>query len=160
MKTILKNFLERIAGIPELRFVGEDWGQLYIEFPPVNFPCALIDLGEIKYIQQGRNVQQADAILNITVADMFTDGVTSYTPEGKTDGEFEIYSVIEKVHACLHGYGTEKHSRLMRIGLTKISREDTIREFLLSFKFSFSDQAATPEYTSRPTPPNIKIERT
>lgn len=159
MKTVFKNFIERLAEVPELRFVGEDWGQLYIDHPPVSFPCALIDLGEINYIQQGRNVQQAEAILNVTVADIFIDGMMAGTPEEVAESECSIYTVIEKVHARLQGYGTEKHSRLMRVSVRKIPREDTIREFLLTFKFSFSDCAAMPEYNLRPTPPNIMIKR-
>lgn len=42
---------------------------------PVNFPCALIDLGDAKYTQLSRLAQQADVGLQITLADIIYNGI-------------------------------------------------------------------------------------
>lgn len=158
MDTILLNVMERLETIAELQYVSEDWGQLNFEQPPVNWPCALVDFGEVKYTQAGRQTQQADAILNITVADIRFDGLNTRLPEKNRDRIGELFRIIEKVNNVIHGYGTGSHSRFQRIALKKIIREDAVREFLITYRFGFTDQSAMTEYTNRPTPPNIVVE--
>lgn len=157
MDTILLNVIERLEQIEELKYVSEDWSQLNFEQPPVNWPCALVDLGEVKYTQAGRAIQQAEAILNITIADIRFDGLNTRLPEQNRQRIGEIFRIIEKVNSLIHGHGSTIHSRFQRIGLKKIIREDAVREFLISFRFGFTDQSAMPEYTNRPTPPNITV---
>jgi len=157
MDTILLNVMERLEAITELQYVSEDWGQLNFEQPPVNWPCALVDFGEVKYTQAGRNTQQADAILNITIADIRFDGLNTRLPEKNRQRIGEVFRIIEKVNNTIHGYGTGSHSKFQRIALKKIIREDAVREFLTTYRFGFTDQSAMTEYTNRPTPPNIVV---
>lgn len=159
MDTVFLEIVKRLEAIPELRYVSEDWGQLNFEQPPVNFPCALVDLGEIRYTQAGRNTQQAEATLNVTIADIRFDGITMALPKDKQGKAFEVFRIIESVNRQLHGYESEKHSRLVRQGIKKIIREDAVREFLITYRFGFTDESAMPVYTNHPTPPDIKLKR-
>lgn len=159
MDTILLKVMERLEQIPELQYVSEDWSQLNFEQPPVNWPCALVDLGEVKYTQAGRGTQQAEAILNITVADICFDGLNTRLPELNRERIGELFRIIEKVNALIHGYTTGSHSRFQRVGLKKVIREDAVREFLVTYRFGYTDQSAMPEYINRPTPPNIAVEK-
>ena len=53
MKEVFKDIQQRLQTIPEFRYIGEDWGQLNFEQPPVDWPCALIDLGNVDFSSAG-----------------------------------------------------------------------------------------------------------
>jgi len=157
MDTIFTEVLSLLSQVPELRFVGEDWGQLNFEQPPVNFPCALVDLFEIDYSDAGKNLQKADAKLTISIADIRYDGITAFNPAKVNEQAFAIFGIIEKVNALLHGYGNEYHSKFSRKKVMKVEREDSIREFRMIYEFRFEDETAMPELTKHPVPPNISL---
>ena len=58
------------ARVPELAYIDKDWGQLSYEVPSVKWPCALLDVENVNYTQEGGGRQMADTQLTITVADM------------------------------------------------------------------------------------------
>lgn len=146
MKEVFKDIQERLKTIPEFRYVGEDWGQLNFEQPPVDWPCALIDLGNAEFSAAGMKSQQVEAVVNITIADIRHQGVSSRLPLDQADKAFEIFDLIDKVNTLLHGTGGEHYSRLCRISLKKMLREDAVREFVMSYKFGYTDETATPVY--------------
>jgi len=157
MDTIFTEVLSRLSQIPELRFVGEDWGQLNFEHPPVNFPCALIDLYEVDYSDAGRNLQKADAKLVISVADILYDGITAFNPQNVNERAFAVFGIMEKVNSLIHGYGNEYHSKFSRKKIKKMEREDSVREFRMIYEFRFEDETVVPELTGYPVPPNITV---
>ena len=76
--------------VPELAYIDKDWGQLSYEVPSVKWPCALLDVENVNYTQEGGGRQMADTQLTITVADMrltpashFSDG--DYAPLFRTN---------------------------------------------------------------------------
>lgn len=153
MKEAFKDILKRLETITEFKYIGEDWGQLNFEQPPVNFPCALIDLGNAEFSSAGMKSQQVETIVNITIADIRYNGVSPVLPSDQADKAFEIFDLIDKVNTLLHGSGGEHYSRLCRISLKKMLREDAVREFVMSYKFSYKDNTATPTYHKIQTPP-------
>ena len=157
MDTIFTDVLSRLSQVPELRFVGEDWGQLNFDQPPVNFPCGLIDLSEVDYSDAGRNRQKADAKLVITIADIRYDGIAAFNPAKVNEQAFLIFQIMEKVNSLIHGYGNEYHSKFSRKKIKKVEREDSIREFRMIYEFRFEDETAMPELTRHPVPPNISL---
>ncbi|MDR1681900.1 MAG: hypothetical protein LBS25_00710 [Candidatus Symbiothrix sp.] len=157
MDRIFINIMQRLQQVAGLRFVGEDWGQLNFEQPPVDFPCALIDLGRVDYSNRGRNVQQAKATLIITIADIRYDGVAPFNPDDVNEQAFSIFRLIEDANRMLHGYGTEYHSKLMRVKTEKTLRDDAIREFQLIYEFGFEDETASPALSLQDIPPNIVV---
>jgi len=159
MDTIFTEVLSRLTQIPELRFVGEDWGQLNFEQPPVNFPCALIDLFEVDYSDGGRNLQKADAKLVISIADIRYEGITAFNPAKVNERAFAIFWIMEKVNSLIHGYGNEYHSKFSRKQIKKMDREDSVREFRMIYEFRFEDETVIPELIRHPVPPNISIKK-
>lgn len=155
MKTVLLDIQNRLSHTEIFRYVGEDWGQLNLEQPPVNFPCALIDLENIQYSSAGKGVQQAEAVINISIADIRRNGVSTDLPGGETDTEYEIFSLIDQANNVLHGHGGEEYTRLCRLSLKKIQREDALRLFVLSYKFSYTDKTAIRQLTKSPVPPHM-----
>ncbi|MCB6971839.1 MULTISPECIES: hypothetical protein [Butyricimonas] len=157
MKNVFIDVQELIKTVPGIRYVGEDWGQLNFSQPPVDFPCVLIDLGEAEFSQAGQNTQQVIATLNVTIADIRYNGVSARLPIKQQEREFEIFSLIENVNKKLHGHGGETYSRLMRISLKNMLREDAVREFVMTYKFAYTDMTGESNLTKYPVSPKIKI---
>lgn len=160
MKQVFLDIQKALETILELHYIGEDWGQLNFEQSPVDFPCALIDLGNAQFSSAGRNTQQVEATVNITIADLRFNGITPNMPDREKEKAFEIFNLIDKVNKLLHGTGGECYSRLCRVGLKKILREDAVREFVVTYKFSYTDDSAMPVLTKiQNIPPLIVLER-
>lgn len=71
IKEILLNVQERLGtAVPGLEYIDKDWGQLSYEKPAVKYPCALLDVKNINYSQEGRGRQMADTQLTVTVANL------------------------------------------------------------------------------------------
>ncbi len=160
MKEAFKDILERLKTIPELRYVGEDWGQLNFEQPPVDWPCALIDLSNAEFSSSGMKAQQTEATVNITIADIRYHSVSSALPPEQEAKAFEIFDLIDKVNRLLHGTGGEHYSRLCRVSLKKMLREDAVREFVMSYKFSYTDSTAVLKFRKlSDIRPDIQIQK-
>ena len=144
MESIFLDIQAKLQTVEGLAYCGEDWGQLNFEQPPVNFPCALIDIGNITYSQAGNNTQLADAILNITVADVQNQGINPAMPPMLQANSFRLFTLLENINKALHGKQGGNYGKLCRTQIRKTLREDLIREFVISYRFSFTDASAQP----------------
>lgn len=141
MKDIFNAVLTALKDIPGL-YVAENWGQLNIEQPPVNFPCTLIDLGDAKHTQLSRLAQQVDVGLQITLADIIYNGIDAGSPAMEKERELQIFDLIDAVHRNLQGLSGATFSPLHRTGIEKTIREDSIREFVLYYRCGYTDNCA------------------
>ncbi|MEG2495589.1 MAG: hypothetical protein RSB32_07830, partial [Mucinivorans sp.] len=67
MEELIHATMSRLAEqVPELRFIDVDLEQLRLEQPPVDFPCALIDVSRIEYSSNGQRQQQAEVDMSVT----------------------------------------------------------------------------------------------
>jgi hypothetical protein len=157
MDEIFIGVMQRLQQAADLQLVGEDWGQLNLEQPPVNFPCALIDLGEVAYSNAGQDTQRAEAIMNITVADICYNGINLFNPEDANRQEFDMFRLLDDINALIHGFGTQLHSKFVRTRIDRIMRDDAVRMFVISYKFAFSDEITAPEYVAHPVPVRLQV---
>lgn len=157
MKQVFIDIEQRLEQIPSLRYISEDWGQLNFEKPPVKYPCALIDLGEAEYSQTGNHAQMAEAIARITIADIQYQGIHPGAPGANRERAFEIFDLIDAVNHALHGQGGENYTRLCRQSIKKVMRPDLVREFVITYAFSYTDMSAVREYTTVRVAPKIKV---
>ena len=139
-KQLLQTVLTYLSALPGI-YVGEDWGQLNFDKPPVNFPCALVDMESVDYSNLPQGKQHADAVFNITIADIFAHHVTPGMPPKHLNQELKIYDIIKDINKHLHnkavpGYGTIKRARM-----EKTKRDDTIREFIISYRICYDDSS-------------------
>jgi hypothetical protein len=65
---------------------------------------------------------------------------------------------MEKINALLHGYGTEYHSKFMRVKVEKVMHNDSVREFVMSYRFGFTDESSMTETAPHPAPPEISYQ--
>nr|DAN20579.1 MAG TPA: hypothetical protein [Caudoviricetes sp.] len=159
IQNILEDLIEKINKVSGLRYCGEDWGQLNFEQPPVDFPCALVDIMDAGYTSQSKGVQTAEITISVTVADIRYNGITANLPARQAEQEFSIFTLIENVNRQIHGHGGVSYNRLSRASMKKILREDSIREFLITYKTSYTDSTAKElSQEASDAKPRIKIK--
>ena len=158
MKDIFNAVLTALKNVPDL-YVAENWGQLNIEQPPVNFPCALIDLGEATYSQLSRQAQQADLEIQITLADLIYNGIDQGSPEEEKERELRIFDLINTLHRCLHGLSGATFSPMHRIHIAKTIREDAIREFVIRYRCGYTDRTAVETTSQQQVLPAMSIKK-
>lgn len=138
IKEALQAVKTALQNIKELRYSGEDWGQLdYFAQKPVKFPCALVDIEEVGYANVSRNGQQGTASLTVRVADSRVFNGSFQSPP--SDTEFAVFDLLQTIANALHGLSGPTFSPLVRTGLVRARRDDSIREFRISFQFAFTD---------------------
>lgn len=138
IKEALKAVKTALQNIKELRYSGEDWGQLdYFAQKPVKFPCALVDIEEVEYSNNAPRAQQGIAGLTVRVADSRMFNGSFQAPPSET--EFATFDLLQTITAALHGLSGPTFSPLVRTGIVRARRDDSIREFRISFQFAFTD---------------------
>lgn len=153
MKTLFLAIQNTLQDIPGLKFVGEDWGQLNCEQAPENFPCLLIDLGDVEFSSCGQHAQRAEATLKIKVADVHDNSVTP----ALSVKQISVFDLLDEVNKRLHGYELEKFSKLCRVDIKKTLRNDAVREFVVTYKFAYTDTITAPVYQKVQARPQISI---
>jgi hypothetical protein len=137
---------------PGIRYVAEDWGQLdfYQSHPPVQWPCLLYDVSAFDYSDRGLNSQDAVGTITVRVADYNAVNTSTLAPDHTPP--LTILGVISDAYKALQGLDGETFTGLRRTKLTRVRRDDGIREYEMTFKTSFTDNDATRNYTkARPT---------
>jgi len=140
-----------------LAYVGEDWGQLdYFESrPPVAMPCALYDIGQVDFSERGQKTQQALGIVNIRIADYKPVNVSSGSPDRYKP--LGMYAILREVYKALQGLGCETFSALTRTRCSRVTRDDGVREYVMSFSFGYVDNYAIRKWQRVTVPVRIRV---
>lgn len=129
MEELLLNIQERLGyEIPELEYIGKDRGQLSDGNADIEFPCALLDLKNIDYTQEGNGTRMADIRLTVTVA---------HSQDPSTEEEYNVIGLIEDTDTALHLFSVGDFTPLFCTEIKKIAAsggrecyEMTYRTFL------------------------------
>lgn len=135
----LQERLDELKNRGILAYVGEDWGQLdlFDRRPPVTWPCALFDVTSADYSDAGKGRQDGSGQVTIRIAHYNPVLVSSGAPDN--DRAFGMIDIVGEVYKCLQGLSGDSFTRLSRTKLVKAQRDDGIREFQMSFAYSFVD---------------------
>ncbi len=152
METIIKSIEDKLrAQVPELKWIDQDFGQLEMEHPPLNFPCALIDVPQVQWENTTRLEQQGVATVNIRVAFRVYDRSNTQAPTTLRERAAAHFAVLKKINLCLHGVeDTEaNYSSLIR---TQTQRGKTIdpRVYTLSYTTTLFDNRERKEILKPP----------
>lgn len=133
MNEILKQIQVKLK--EKFSYVEENWGQIKLLNPPVEYPCFLIDCSTITYSNLGNNIHQTNSfpqegIMNIEL----TIGLLKLKNETQKteDKEWLIYELIDEANELLQGQ-IIGNSRLIRTDLKRIDRTDEIQEYCISY---------------------------
>lgn len=133
--------------VPELAYIDKDWGQLSYELPSVKWPCALLDVENVNYTQEGGGRQMADTRITITVADMRLTPASLTAPD-----RMDAYKTIEllgKIHRALHNFSTVDYAPLFRSNLKKVVVNSSYECYRLTYQTAFEVGFDTGATTSR-----------
>lgn len=149
MKNILQTIQNRLAEIPELQYIDEDWGQLdyYSSNPPTKFPCALIDINSGQFSDIGKDPtkrpkqrQMGIFSLKISLANLKLTNTSFKSPQSQKNSAWESLNLIESIHKKLHGFfPTDNASVLSRKSFARIMREDGIQEYSIIYSFEIQN---------------------
>ncbi len=137
---ILTDIQEKLKEVPGLRYIADDWSQLEYEQPPVQFPCALVDVDGFDYSQTGRLHQLGTGAVYVRVADLQLTNTSANAPASLKKASETFFNVIDEVHKSLHGFSGGNYSALIRTSLKRVSRNDGIKEYLFTFKTAYTEQ--------------------
>lgn len=146
MKQIFLSIQNKLSEISTLKYIDKDWGQLQYDNPPVKSPCALIDLLNIDFKQEGLGHQQAEADIIITIANINTVRSSSLAPQRTS--AYAIFDVMEQVHQALQLFSgnNRQFSPLMRTNIQKIPYDKDAEVYQLTYRTSFKTKKLhTPE---------------
>lgn len=145
MQHIITQIQERLADkVPALKYIAQDWGQLdlYADFPPVKYPCALIDIENGVFTNAGHNVQEGQLSIVITISDLSNRISRTANKEMKERALF-IFRIMEDIHRALQGWsGDEDYAKLTRVAMNRQIREDGARLRTLVYSTTWWDQSA------------------
>lgn len=142
MLPILEEVFARLdAEVPELRFIDLDIGQLQMESPPVDFPCALVDISDVDYSSSGRGLQTAISTVTVSIGFQVLAPSDTRAPEDQRMLALDHYRIVSKVAAALHGYGTDLFTPLCRVALRRQSSTYP-RHFTLTFRTQSQERIA------------------
>ncbi len=148
-KEVLQNIQNKLATIPALKYVDEDWGQLddYSPNPPTQFPLALIDIGNLQYSDIGKNKsvtpqnrQMATGTIVISIASLKLTKTSARAPQSQKDQAWAIWDIVESVHAELHGVAVGGSAgAMMRTAMRKVKRDDGIQEYEVTYTIGMTN---------------------
>lgn len=140
MEKLIESIFERLRNeVPELRFIDIDLGQLQLEQPPIDWPCALVDVANVDY--KGGNMQTAETVLNITLGFLvYGPSNTGAAPELRQQA-MQHYEIVRKVAETLHGFSPAGFAPLNRVSLVR-GNETYPRHFTLSFRTQHTERIA------------------
>jgi len=164
MVTILSKIQDRLESeVSELRYIDEDWGQMAMTTPPVKYPCALIDVQQADYTNDGNLAQQAIAVVAVRLYCLKTGGTSTKSPDAHKERYTAHWQLLDNCTKSLHGYilpdsnDKNKFGRLIRTRMTKrISNEGGLIQFETLYTLQFLDALCVPVLETKPRP-TIKI---
>lgn len=139
MKNLLEKLQLRLAEIPQLKYIDENWGQLDYYSPnmPVQYPCVLIDIGQVQYSNLGKDLtktpqqrQIAQVQIKITIANMRLTNTSLLAPRRQKEDSWSIWTLIEMIHQKIHGFSLLPNvTPLIRTSQNRTLRDDGIQEY-------------------------------
>ena len=136
MEEILETVMQKLAQIPELRWIDLNVGQMSVQNPPVDYPCALVDITAIDH----------------TTAD-------TLAPGHLREQAFEHFAIVRKIYATLQNLSGENFTGLTRVRTTR-NKNYYPRALTLTFRTTLEDRSAIPKYRKlTDIKPDIQIQK-
>jgi len=150
MNNIIEDIQNKlIAEVPALKYIDQDWGQMdFYPNPPVKFPCALIDIQSAEYSDEGKLIQQGDAVIVIRLFDMKLSNSSNAAPQSQKENAKKIWTLLKDVNKALHGqyFLDNGKGRPMRKSMRRAKRNDGCYQTELYYSVHFTDNSCVPVY--------------
>ncbi|HMP91904.1 MAG TPA: hypothetical protein PKD90_03480 [Phnomibacter sp.] len=151
MEQLIQWIIQRLGQVPGLKYVAYNWGQLdYYDtpMPPVQWPCALIEVQQANYTNLGLLQQQGVITLGVVVAAMPIGNTSAQAPAAQVQQALAWWQLLEAVHKALHGQQPVNGSQqpvsgpLSRTMGRRLRRDDGIQCWELSYQCGLHELVA------------------
>ena len=135
MKEILQAVMAKLKhSIPQLRWVSVNVGQMNTENPPVDYPCALVDIPRMQHrsLTSCGSYQSKELTIEVELYFIVRASANMSAPDAVREQALEHLDVMEQVYAALHGFRYGDYSRFECAGITR-GKEYYPRNITLSF---------------------------
>ena len=136
LKDIMQELIETLSGIKELRYVAADWGQLDYEQPPVQWPCALIDMPGLQCSGLAGESLMNDATVTIQLVNQPPQRTSARAPKAQQDAGLVLFDLIDRVYESLHGVNSARHTPLVLKSVEKVNLID-LQSYIMTFSVGF-----------------------
>jgi len=140
MQQIFEEITARLEGVPALRWVDEDKGQMNFERPPLVFPAALVTIDLPQTRNMTTTVQEARMALTVLLCFDYSGNTNTKTPQAARAQSLAYYAVVEAVKERLQGWGGTEFNPLERTSLRHLKRPDAYKTVQLTFASAFVDR--------------------
>lgn len=138
LKKLVEDVVAALATIDNIRYVGEDWGQLGLDSPAVRFPCALVEIDHVNYGQMGSGGITGECSFRVTLADQ----PLLRTSQAKTTttqvDNLSFFDITDCVLATLSGMSSPSYSPMRLDSLQKDYRNPQYRIYQFVFTTGFT----------------------
>ncbi|MDR1583970.1 MAG: hypothetical protein LBS55_12085 [Prevotellaceae bacterium] len=165
MKRLLTDIQNRLAAATHadnsalFAYVDLDWGQtdFYEGMPPVKFPCALIDVQNAAYSNEGNLVQIGIVVVQIRIVDLILSRTSAGAPAEQREKAARILDLLQETYRLLHGFSGNHYGQLIRQTTARVRRRDGLHEYTMTFETALTDETARPQRTTISITPKINI---
>lgn len=136
LKNIIQELIRNLSEIEGIKYAAEDWGQLDYEQPPVQWPCALVDMQDIRFTQTGMGGLLAECTFTIQLADRSPQRVSARASAPQKDRTLQIFGIIDSIFQKIHTKESEEHSPFMLVNMKRANLPE-LQSYILTFKSQF-----------------------
>lgn len=131
-KDIIQELIETLSGIKELRYVAADWGQLDYEQPPVQWPCALIDIPGLQCSGLSGESLLNNGTVTIQLVNKLPQRTSARAPKAQQDFGLVLFDLIDRVYESLHGVDSARHTPFVLKSVEKVNLID-LQSYIMTF---------------------------
>ncbi|NDV45492.1 hypothetical protein D0T49_00295 [Paludibacter sp. 221] len=158
---LIQDFQTRLmVQVPELLYIDEDWGQLdyYDKFPLVKFPCALIDIQNATFTNDGELAQRGVLTVVVKLYLLRLSNTSNAAPQSQKNNAKKGWAIYEKVNRALHGqdFLPVGFAAPIRQSMQRVKRADGVYQRDITYTIGFSDNTTVPVRPITPARPTIK----
>jgi hypothetical protein len=135
MKEMLQAVMAKLKkDIPQLRWVSINVGQMNVESPPVEFPCALVDVPRMLYknLSTCGSYQSKELTVEVELYFIVRASAAMSAPELVREQALEHLDIMEQVYIALHRFRYGDYSPLECTGIAR-GKEYYPRNVTLTF---------------------------
>ncbi|MDE5703364.1 MAG: hypothetical protein K2H70_00930 [Bacteroidales bacterium] len=136
IKDIFQELIETLSGIKELCYVASDWGQLDYEQPPVQWPCALIDMPGLQCGELSGGSLMATGTVTVQLVDRPPQHTSARAPKAQQDAGLILFDLIDRVYESLHAVDSESHTPFVLKSIERVNLID-LQSYTMTFAVGF-----------------------
>lgn len=155
LKDLFQELIETLSGIKELRYVAADWGQLDYEQPPVQFPCALIDMPGIQCSGLSGASLMNEGTVTIQLVDRPLQRTSAQAPKKQQDYGLVLFGLIDRIYEALHAVDSEHHTPFVQKSVERVNLID-LQSYTMTFSVGFKTHKPSETLTPVTAEPSLK----